>query len=574
MVPRFSLLLALIAFSCAPAKPPSGPLGATARATPAPLVLSPCTIPEVTRPVKCGTAHVLEDRALGHGRMVPLKVVVIPATQSPALPDPVVYIVGGPGESATEEASSLIADFAKTSATRDFVFIDQRGMGEDSPLRCKMIEGNDVGNLPSGELSESKLRACLASMDASPALYTTSIAADDLDEVLGALGYAQANVMGVSYGTFATQAFAHAHPQRVRTLILNGVVPPDERFVLGFAPSSQAALEQTLAECAADANCHAMHPDPKGEFERAFARLEAHPERLTVDGPEGKTYAVTLDRNSFAMALRNPLYDAQARGRALAMIHDVAEGRYDGMGAPLLRTAFAIGDWLSVGGYLSIACAESMPGITMEEAERVSAGTFLGTARIAPIIKACSFWPTGTAPAWLHEPVEGDMPALMFGGTVDPATPLAGLEKARAKLKNAQAVIVPGAGHDIEGACVDEIVAAFLDHPLAKVDTRCVKPVVTHFDPPPVKLAAETLDRVTGRFAISPTFVIAVTREGDALFAQATGESKLHLDAMSATMFRVREVEATLEFEMGADGRAKRLVLHLGGRDQAGDRVK
>src|SRR5580700_710261 len=127
-------------------------------------------------------------------------------------------------------------------------------------------------------------------MDANPALYTTSIAADDLDEVLGALGYAQANVMGGSYGTFAAQTFAHAHPGRVRSLILNGVVPPAAPFVLGFAPSSEAALEQTFAECAADAACHAMYPDPQRELDQAFARLDAHPEPLIAEGAGGEKY--------------------------------------------------------------------------------------------------------------------------------------------------------------------------------------------------------------------------------------------------------------------------------------------
>jgi pimeloyl-ACP methyl ester carboxylesterase len=577
MSPRVSLLLALTTLSCAaggPSKPPVASSGATARTVPAPLLLAPCTLPGVKRPAKCGMAHVLEDRALGHGRLVDLKVIVIPAAQSPALADPLVSIAGGPGQASTNEAGDLVTDFVKTSAARDFVFIDQRGMGEGSPLRCKMIEGTDVGKLASGDLSEAKLRACLGSMDANPALYTTSIAADDLDEVLRALGYAQANVMGTSYGTFAAQVFAHAHPDRVRSLILDGVVDPAERFVLGFAPSSQEALEQTFAECAADANCHAMHPDPRGELQRAFARLDAHPEPLVGSGPDGKKYPVTLDRNAFAMALRNPLYDAPSRGHALAMIHGVAEGHFEGMASAMLQTAFGIGDELSVGAYLSIACAESLKGVTTAEAERASAGTFLGTARVGPVLAACQYWPTAPVPSWLHDPVDGDMPALLFGGTIDPATPLAGLEKAKAKLKNAQAVVVPGAGHGVGGACADEIIAAFLDHPLAKVDTRCVKPIVTKFEAPPVKVAAEALEKCTGRFVFSPDFAITVTREGDALFAQATGQENLKLAAESQTTFRVVEVQATLVFEMGPDGHAKRVVLQQGGREMPGDRVK
>ncbi|HEY2515322.1 MAG TPA: alpha/beta fold hydrolase [Polyangiaceae bacterium] len=575
MSPRpTALLLALSnlsAVACTSAQPPKSP--PTPAPVAAPLALTPCTIPDLNRPAKCGTAHVFENRASQRGRTIALKVVVVPAAQSHALPDPVVVVAGGPGEAATDEVP-VVADFVKTSATRDFVFVDQRGMGRDSPLRCKLIDGTDVGRLPSGELSEVKLRACLAKMDADPALYTTAIAADDLDEVLASLGYSQANVLGFSYGTFATQTFAHAHPGRARTLILDGVAPPDERFVLGFAVSSQAALEQTFAECAADAGCHAMHPDPKGELARAFARLDARAQRLVAEGPEGKKYPVMLDHESFALALRNPLYSAPARGRALAMIHDVAEGRFDDLAVPLLLTALGLGDDLSVGAYLSIACAESVRGVTIADAERSSAGTFLGTARAAPILNACKFWPTGGVPAWLHEPVTGEMPALLFGGTVDPATPLAGLEEVRSKLKNAQAVVVPGAGHDVGGECMDRIVAAFLDHPLVKVDPACVKPIVTHFARPAVKVAAATLDHYTGRFAIEPKFVLTVEREGEQLTVQATGQGKLHLDAESETRFRVREIEATLDFEMGGDGRAKRVVLHQGTRDMPGERVE
>jgi len=501
-----------------------------------------------------------------------VKVIVVPATQSPAAPDPFVFIVGGPGEAATDAVRAAL-EYPKINATHDFVFIDQRGMGRDSPLRCKVIDGTDVGRLPSGELPEAKLRACLASMDANPAMYTTTAAADDLDEVLAALGYASADVMGTSYGTFVAQTFAHAHPARVRTLILDGVVPPECDFVLGFAPSSQAALEQTFAECAADATCHARYPDPQRALDRAFSRLDAHPETLMAEGPGGKTYPVTLDRSAFALALRNPLYAASQRGYALRMIHDVADGKIERMGSGLLGTALAIGDELSVGGYLSVACTESLAGVTMADVEKASAGTFLGTARAAPIVSACRFWPMGKVPAWLHEPVSGDVPALFFGGTQDPATPLPGMRRAMAKLKNAQAVIVPGAGHDVEGACLDEIVASFLDHPLSKVDTACVKPIAAHFDPPPVKLSQAQLDRCTGRFAVTPTMTLTVAREGDTLVGRFTGEPAVGLDAASPTSFRIPELGLGIDFEMVPDGGAARLVLHTPGEDVVAPRV-
>jgi pimeloyl-ACP methyl ester carboxylesterase len=164
MSQRLTILLAVASMSCA-GTPPPHPSSAPEAA--APLVLAPCKLPDVPRPAKCGTAHVLEDRALGHGRRVALKIVVVPAAESPAAPDPFVFIVGGPGEAATD-AAGMVGELKKVAQNHDFVFVDQRGMGKDSPLRCKMIEATDVGGLPNGELSETKLKCTPIPRRSSP----------------------------------------------------------------------------------------------------------------------------------------------------------------------------------------------------------------------------------------------------------------------------------------------------------------------------------------------------------------------------------------------------------------------
>ena len=92
--------------------------------------------------------------------------------------------------------------------------------------------------------------------------------------------------------------------------------------------------------------------------------------------------------------------------------------------------------------------------------------------------------------------------------------------------------------------------------------------------PAVVNVSEAALDRCTGRFALAPTFVITVTREGGALFAQAPRQPRFRLWPSSETTFHVHVVDATLEFEIGPDGRAKRVVLHQGGKDSPGDRVE
>ncbi|HSY82323.1 MAG TPA: hypothetical protein VK807_11205, partial [Gemmatimonadaceae bacterium] len=72
--------------------------------TAAPITLTPCTLPDVPAPAKCGAMTVLENRVSGRGRSIQLRVVVIPAALAPREPDAVTYFDGGPGEAATSSA--------------------------------------------------------------------------------------------------------------------------------------------------------------------------------------------------------------------------------------------------------------------------------------------------------------------------------------------------------------------------------------------------------------------------------------------------------------------------------------
>ena len=60
--------------------------------------------------------------------------------------------------------------------------------------------------------------------------------------------------------------------------------------------------------------------------------------------------------------------------------------------------------------------------------------------------------------------------------------------------------------------------------------------------------------------------MLAITREGDALFVQATGQPRVRIYASSDTEFFLKVVEAQITFERGASGAVTGLVLHQGGQ--------
>ena len=82
------------------------------------------------------------------------------------------------------------------------------------------------------------------------------------------------------------------------------------------------------------------------------------------------------------------------------------------------------------------------------------------------------------------------------------------------------------------------------------------------------------LDRFVGDYPVAPTFVIAITRDGDKLFAQGTGQPKFQLYADSATVFSLKVVDVKIEFETDPAGKATGLVLVQNGARQRAPKSK
>lgn len=73
-------------------------------------------------------------------------------------------------------------------------------------------------------------------------------------------------------------------------------------------------------------------------------------------------------------------------------------------------------------------------------------------------------------------------------------------------------------------------------------------------------------DRYVGVYELRPGFDLTVTREGDRLMVQATGQPRLVLHPESETDYFLQEVDAQIVFVVEPDGEVNELVLHQGGR--------
>lgn len=89
-----------------------------------------------------------------------------------------------------------------------------------------------------------------------------------------------------------------------------------------------------------------------------------------------------------------------------------------------------------------------------------------------------------------------------------------------------------------------------------------------------VQVDPNLYDAYAGVYQLAPNFSLTLTREGDQLMVQATGQPKLELFPESETRFFLKVVDAQLEIQRGPDGKATGVTLFQGGQEIPGKRVK
>jgi pimeloyl-ACP methyl ester carboxylesterase len=433
------------------------------------LELKPCRLPEIEgEALRCGTYEVFEDRAAGKGRKIPLRVVVIPARETPVEPDPVVYFEGGPGVSIVQSGPDVVRELAAVLRHRDILLVDIRGTGGSHRLDCP-DGGKAVEESLDSFMDPAALRRCREALEKNNDLarYTTDMIVDDVDEVRAALGYPKVNVMGASYGTRAALVYLRRHPESVRTVMISSVLPVDARVPLFLAKHTQTAFDRVAADCAAEPACHAAFPDPKGDLDAVLKRLAAGPVEVPVQDEGGKEHRLRLSRNGAAQTVRYLLY-RPAGVRVLPLfLHRAEAGDLDPLGQAAWDIASATRSASSQGLYLSVTCAEDVAFVDRAEAARLAEGTFFGDFRLRQQLEACQGWPAAKVPASFLEPVRSNVPVLILAGENDPTTPLEWARKVSETLPASRLLVVPGGGHvfyNLEGIeCLDRLTAELVE---------------------------------------------------------------------------------------------------------------
>jgi len=238
-------------------------------------------------------------------------------------------------------------------------------------------------------------------------------------------------------------------------------------------------MDLLLTECEKDPACHAAFPQIRDDWKNVLAELEKQPARVEYSPPDkSATATVEIQRGVFGEKIRSWMYDRNKAARIPLIVHHAAGGDF----APFLKEAIgpSIPDFVAEGMYLSVTCAEDVPFIDPAEAANLTAGNPFGDYRVFQQTRACGMWARGEIPSDFLEPVHSNASVLIFSGNMDQVTPPKYGEEVARHLPNSRHVIVPEAGHGVDGlkdpGCIDRIAIEFLGKGDAKnLDVSCIQ---------------------------------------------------------------------------------------------------
>jgi len=493
---RIALVVAMAAFFGVRYlyKPQAGGAAEPASTAPAPvrnadgsitagsLVFKPCELaaPQTgaTTSAYCAPFSVPENWDAPTGRRIDLKLAMLASTAAAPPADPVVLIAGGPGQSATEAWPQASSSFTPMREKRNILLLDQRGTGGSNALTC--ARGlDDVETESSFDLDRvrAQTKACLdkVSAHADPRFYTTTMALRDLEALREALGSPRFNLVGASYGTRVAQEYAKAHPDAVRTVLLDSAVPNDNALGSDFAGNLDAALKAQFAVCAADAKCAKAFGDPWANLQKLRAILNEKSVEVSYRDPvDNAQKTMHLGADTLAALGRMYAYMPETSALLPLGISRAVAGDY----APLAGQAQMLGQQMKSladnAMQLSVVCSEDADRIVARDADK---DALLGS-RFAEVLAAeCAIWPHGTRPANFNAPLAGDVPVLIIGGEFDPVTPPRYAEAIVKTLPKGRVLIAKGQGHSVLGrGCFPRLAARFIDtRDALSLDAGCVK---------------------------------------------------------------------------------------------------
>jgi CubicO group peptidase (beta-lactamase class C family) len=98
--------------------------------------------------------------------------------------------------------------------------------------------------------------------------------------------------------------------------------------------------------------------------------------------------------------------------------------------------------------------------------------------------------------------------------------------------------------------------------------------VVKRLEGKETKVDISGFDAYVGEYQVTPALILTISKDGDKLFGQLTGQPKLAVEPVSDTQFTLPEVKANISFEKDSAGKVVGLLLTQGTRSVNAKKIK
>ena len=421
--------------------------------------LKSCFVSGISEKAKCASVKMPLDHNGAVGGEIDVFVAVVPALSSQILEDPLVVFSGGPGQAASEMGSLVGAAFRSIREHREIILIDQRGTGKSTPLRC----ADDDESVYSASKHSMSIQSCRAKINFAVEYFTMENVIEDTHTILENLGYHTVNLWGASWGTRTAVHYLRRYPDQVRTVIVDGVLPPDIGIFETSPISTTRALSKLYDACRGDEACAGAY----GDVEATINELSAKASRgaLKYSGADPITGEQVTQGISFITLVQNirGILYAPQKATMLPMALDKFNQGDGRAFMALTSEGVMMSKSLYLGSTLSLLCGEEVPRISSVRAKEVGAGHMTQDTYYQYWRTACKAWPSLSGDDDIHLPLVSDVPMLILSGELDPVTPPSMGEHLAKTFANSRHIIVQGVGHNVSyQGCVPKMLGAFL----------------------------------------------------------------------------------------------------------------
>lgn len=432
---------------------------------------SQCYLKGLPDRAECFSLVVPENPADASGTTLTLHAARLPAL-TPSQQAPLVFLAGGPGQSAIEVGGLVGQALHPLLADRDIVLLEQRGTGLSNGFKCEPEHEDPYASRFSDLDLQRLTQTCVEQFDGDLSQYNTPNAIHDFSAMITALGYNKVHLYGGSYGTRAALVFMRLHPEQLASVTLDSMAPV-QAIVGPFAAHGYRSLGLLFDQCEQTSSCAAAFPDLRAQYWRLWAQVSAQAIDTTIRHPTTlQPQRFVLDRNKLFQLTIGNLYSQQQRQLLPVAISQAEQGNFAAL-AGLMSAGSDAGIYNGLTS--NIVCNEDVHRASKEQLN-ADTHTPFGDVSLQFWQALCANWPVYRLSDEHFLPVKSDIPVLALSGKLDPVTPPAWGELTVLNLSHATHLVADNAAHIVGlRGCGPKLIKAFIAAPTQPlIDSECL----------------------------------------------------------------------------------------------------